>query len=408
MKIRSITYFMNPGWPLNLEALQGAGEFIQLARQMYSEAGFEVQTVRLACPPFVRMVPALHAHELIKLAQELEAVASELGFEYISMGPALPSQPSSYALVPQVLQATQKIFMAGMMTLPNGGVSLEAVRACARVIQQLTGLEANGFANLRFAALANVPGGTPFLPAAYHDGTRPSFAIATEAADLAVEAFSYASSLERARQTLISLVERHARSMQDVAAWLEQKGATFSGIDFTLAPFPEDPLSFGTTLELSGVRAVGLHGSLAAVALLADTLDQARFMRAGFNGLMLPVLEDAVLARRAAEGKLRVKDLLMYSAVCGTGLDTVPLPGDTSEGQLAAVLLDVAALAQRLDKPLTARLMPIPGKKAGELTSFDFAYFANSRILGVEAEALSGLLAGDENFSLRPRNERLG
>ena len=41
-------------------------------------------------------------------------------------------------------------------------------------------------------------------------------------------------------------------------------------------------------------------------------------------GLMLPVLEDPVLAKRAGEGRYGVQDLLLYSSVCGTGLDVVP------------------------------------------------------------------------------------
>ena len=74
-------------------------------------------------------------------------------------------------------------------------------------------------------------------------------------------------------------------------------------------------------------------GSLAAAAFVADTLDRGRWLRTGFNGLMLPVLEDSRLAKRAAEGTLTVKDLLIYSAMCGCGLDTVPLPGDATDEQ---------------------------------------------------------------------------
>jgi uncharacterized protein (UPF0210 family) len=122
---------------------------------------------------------------------------------------------------------------------------------------------------------------------------------------------------------------------------------------------------------------------------------------------MLPVLEDAVLAQRAAEGLLTVKDILLYSAVCGTGLDTLPVPGDITEEQLAAILLDVGALSQRLRKPLTARLMPVPGKRAGDQTSFDFTYFANSRVLAVDAAPLAGLFTGDETFDLQPRDRPL-
>jgi uncharacterized protein (UPF0210 family) len=106
---------------------------------------------------------------------------------------------------------------------------------------------------------------------------------------------------------------------------------------------------------------------------------------------MLPMLEDATLAARSREGQFTVDDLLLYSAVCGTGLDTVPVPGDVTEEELAGILLDVATLALRLDKPLTARLMPIPGAAAGDITQFDFAYFANGRVLGVKGHGSPGL-----------------
>jgi uncharacterized protein (UPF0210 family) len=84
-------------------------------------------------------------------------------------------------------------------------------------------------------------------------------------------------------------------------------------------------------------------------------------------------------------------------------LDTLPLPGDTGVEQLEAILLDVAALSLRLNKPLTARLMPIPGKKAGDPTGFDFEYFANSKVLEVPAQPLTGLLSGNETISIKPR-----
>jgi len=177
----------------------------------------------------------------------------------------------------------------------------------------------------------------------------------------------------------------------------------FGGIDYSLAPYPEESRSLGAAFERMGVPRVGLHGSLAAAALLAESIQRAHFPHAGFSGVMLPVLEDAVLARRAAEGILTVKDLLLYSAVCGAGLDTLPLPGDTTVEQISPLLLDLSALALRLDKPLTARLMPIPGKKAGDPTDFDFAYFANSRVMALEAEPLQSPLLGSESFELKSR-----
>jgi uncharacterized protein len=90
--------------------------------------------------------------------------------------------------------------------------------------------------------------------------------------------------------------------------------------------------------------------------------------------------------------------------VCGTGVDTIPLPGDTTLNQIAALLLDLSALALRLNKPLTARLMPIPGKKAGDPTNFNFDYFSNSRVMALEAAVLGSPMSETLEFTLAPRH----
>ena len=404
MKIRSITVFIPSSWSFEPGQLEKAGKFVAAAQGAFEHAGYAVQTTRLATVPFTELLGDRTADEGVHLFQEIEKATSAAGFEYVSFGPVLPDDLSRYALIPEALAATRSAFFSGLMTRLGGQVSLPAVRLCAQVMHRSAAISPDGFANLRFAALANVPPGAPFFPAAYHQGDSPAFALAMEAAALAVEAFSQAEDLQAASQGLIDRVESHARSLSQVGQALQnQYGFGYGGIDFSMAPFPEPAYSLGEALEQLGVPAVGLHGSMAGAALVASALDQAHFPRAGFNGLFLPVLEDAVLAARAAQGSLTVKDLLLYSAVCGTGLDTVPLPGDTSAEALEAVLLDLAVLAQRLDKPLTARLMPIPGKKAGDPTHFDFAYFANSRVMALDARPLSKKLAGDGAFIVRPR-----
>lgn len=413
MKIRSITYFLNPGWPLDTDALRGAGDFITAARPAFENAGYDVQTTRIATSPFVKIVGSSRLEDILQFVHDFEKVISSFEYDYISIGPALPDDLQSYAVIPEVIQAFENVFLSGMMTTARGEVSLSAVRACAQVIQGSSTLSSDGFANLRFAALANVPPGAPFFPAAYHtiqtgEGG-PRFALAMEAADVVVNAVQNASSMREVRKEIVAEIENHARVLSDVGMALQTKyGVHYSGIDFTPAPYPLSDLSFGSAIEGLGVPAVGLHGTLAAAAFLVEALDRARFPRAGFNGLFFPVLEDAVLAERAALGTLTVKDLLLYSAVCGTGLDTVPLPGDVSVDDLYAVLLDVAMLSQRLNKPLTARLMPIPGKVAGDSTEFNFDYFANSRVLGVQTAPIDGLLAGDESIQLKSRRPRKG
>jgi uncharacterized protein (UPF0210 family) len=350
--------------------------------------------------------------EAIELAQSLEAEAVRLGFEYVSIGPALPGVPDSFAIIPEVLAAAGSVFASGLLTMGKRSIDLAAVRACAAIISRAAQISEDGFGNLRFASLANVPPGSPFFPAAYHGAVQPTFALALEAADLAVGAFGQAASLAEAQDRLVQEIESQAEQLIAISGRLSpESGVDFSGLDFSLAPFPEEERSIGTAIERPGVPAVGLAGSLAVVALLTGALDRARFPHTGFNGVMLPVMEDAVLAQRAAEGSLSLTELMLYSAVCGTGLDTIPLPGDTSPGQLEAVLLDMAALALRLDKPLTARLMPIPGKAAGDMTGFDFAYFANSRVMPVPAKPLGGLLASADQmelFSVRDKWKELG
>jgi uncharacterized protein (UPF0210 family) len=404
MKIRSITYFLNPGWPADLRRLQDAADFLAAAQTAYEEAGYQVQTTRLATPPFAQLLGAGRIQDGPSLARQFSKAIADLGIGYASLGPALMDLPESYAVIPDAIAASENIFFSGEMASMEKGISLAAVQACAEVIVRTAPLEPNGFANLRFAALANVPPGVPFLPAAYWDADEPSFAIGTEAADLAVQAFGGGQTIVEGRRALVAEIEKHGRQLENISSTLKFRfGLGFGGIDFSLAPFPDDAHSLGAAVEHMGVPKVGLHGSLAASAIMTEAIERANFYRAGFSGFMQPVLEDSVLAKRAADGTLTIKDLLLFSAVCGTGLDTVPLPGDASAGQIAALLLDLCALALRLDKPLTARLMPVPGKKAGEPTGFDFAFFANSRVMALEAENLGGALAGGDVFELKHR-----
>ena len=405
MKIRSITYFCNPGWPIDDSIMEQAGKFLIEAKAAFESGGYKTQTVRVATVPFLQILGADRIGETPRLAEQLGAGIQAVGIDYAALGPAQPEVLESFPVIPEAIAAAQNIFFSGVMADARFGISLAAVHACAEVITRCGPITPDGFANLRFAALANVRPGSPFFPAAYTDNDEPSFSLAMEAADLAVKVFDNARTVTDAQWGLASEIEKHAKELAVIGDALSHRfSMPFGGIDFSLAPFPSQAESIGAAMERMGVPGVGLHGSLAAAAVLTEIIERSRFPRVGFSGLMLPVLEDSVLARRAAGGKLTVKDLLLYSAVCGTGLDTVPLPGDTSAGQIAALLLDLSALALRLNKQLTARLMPVPGKKAGDPTEFKFDYFANSRVMALEAEPLKAAFSETRRFTLSPRH----
>jgi uncharacterized protein (UPF0210 family) len=405
MRIRTITCFFEPSLNIYQTSLGELALFSQQAAEKLMAAGFEVQTRRVATTPFAAYTSTLSRGEALVWFKRFEADANREGFTYTAFGPALTEYPDSYELIPDCLAQSKNAFF-GAVIADRFQVYPAAIRAAAQVIARNANIEINGFANLQFTALANVPAGVPFFPAAYHQtGKGKSFALAIECADEVLQAFEGSTSLAAARSKLLARLEEAAVKIQACLVDLySEAGITFGGFDFSPAPFPFDGCSLGGALEAVGQNQVGRDGSLAAAAVIADTLDQGKWPRAGFNGLMLPVLEDSVLARRAAEGTFSVKDLLLYSAVCGTGLDTVPIPGDSSEDEIAAVLFDVAALSVRLGKPLTARLMPIPGKKAGDKTNFDFDFFAPSRVLPLAAGKVQLPLNGSESIPLAPRH----
>jgi uncharacterized protein (UPF0210 family) len=401
MKVRSITAFAPATSGIDEVATQ-AGAFLQRAREQITGTGVEVQTVRLALAPLGDMVRAeARPRELVDLSERLEAACIEAGIDYVSLGPWRPNDPEHFATtIPEILGRTSRLFSTLTFASRELGVHARAAHLAAEVIVAAAPLEESGFANLRFAALANVDAGVPFLPSAWSAGDRWSFAIAMECADLARGAFAEASDLESGADELVRRIEEVGSPLVEVAGDLASDGYGFGGIDFSLAPFPQDSDSIGSTLESMGVEACGLPGTPAAAAILTTALGRVDLPLTGFSGLFLPVLEDDRLAQRAAEGNLRLEDLLLSSAVCGTGLDTVPLPGDASAEDLLPWLLDLGALAVRLDKPLTARLMPMPGLQAGDPLEFDFPFFAAGAVMDLPRTRWTG---SREPLPIRPR-----
>lgn len=402
MKIRSITCFYNPSQGDSLHQLATLTELSRVGRQLFESSGYPVQTLRLATTPFPFF--KFNKKQFTSKIADLEKQANNAGFNYLSIGPALPEKKDSFDLVPEILAATKNVFCSGSMTTRKGEISIPAVFACAKIIESNSNVTPDGFKNLDFAAIADVKPYGPFFPSGFADKNKPAFALALESADLAVQAFSDANDLASAKNNLLKLLGEHSKRLTDLSNKLSRQfQAQFQGLDFSLAPFPQDEISTGHALELLGLPAVGNAGSLAMAAFLAGILDEGKWKKAGFNGLMLPVLEDSTLARRSMEGILTIKDLLMYSAVCGTGLDTIPLPGDINADQIAGILLDIAFLAVRLNKPLTARLMPVPGKKTGDLTDFQFEYFAGGKIMDPYAQPLNGAIRGSDKIRIKSR-----
>jgi uncharacterized protein (UPF0210 family) len=379
MKIRSITKFIPLSWPFDEGSIASAARFLTDARLRLAESGFEVQTVRLATPPFLDVIGDPDVKVLLDFAHTLERLANKYNIDYVSIGPVVATTPLSLLMsihnLPQVISETEKIFSGVLFADASSGLNLAAAQAFAETVSQVAHSTRNGFGNLRLAALANVPPGVPFFPAAYHDGSSSFFAIAVEAADLALNAVSNAPSLQLAHKRLVKAIESTATQILAVVDKLvDDHQIGFRGIDFSLAPYPAQARSIGAAIESLGVDNFGGSGTLFVAAFLTGCIRAANIPH----------------------------HLLLYSAVCGTGLDTIPIPGNTSPDEIGAIFLDLGALAIALNKPLTARLMPIPGKAVGQKISFDFEYFANSCVLPVKNLGARSLFERNSFFELTP------
>lgn len=379
-KIRSITYFDNLVSTTAQDTLQVAGTFLHAATVAFAD--YAVQTRRFASQPFPQWVSG--PDRLAIEGARLYEIAQAAGIDYLSLGPTGPDDDPAYvSAIADLFRAQAGIFATVNIADVTHGLSFKMIEATARLIDTVSRITPDGMTNLYLAALANCPAGSPFFPVAYHDGDEPMFALAIQAADLAVTAFQGSPSPIVARRRLTNSIQQVADALTPIAQQLaDEHGVRFGGFDFSLAPYPVEAESLGGALE-SLAGSFGGGGLIAAASLVMSAIDMAEFQRTGFCGLMLPVLEDSVLAARAAEGRLHVQDLLMLSAVCGTGLDCIPLAGAVGTDALQNLLLDVGALALRLNKPLTARLMPFPNKQVGDDLTFDFEFFANSKVMNV-------------------------
>lgn len=380
-RVRTITAGLQLRNPLDLDPVMEATAFLEIARAFFQKQGYEVQTTRIATQALQDYLPNWTRASSIQAIKELDQYAQEHEINF-SIGPVILDDYYNSDFAPwatELIQQTKRISFSCRVASAERGVHLQALRSAAEAIHAIAEGTPGGEGNFRFAATAFVPAGTPFFPAAYFDQGK-TFSIGLESPNLLTAAFAGASSLKQGRDRLKAKMEALLGPVAQLGNELAQNlGWRYLGID--ASPAPGLDASIGKAVETLIRAPFGSPSTLAGCAVITDVLKGLSVETCGYTGLMLPILEDPVLAQRAKEGRFGVSELLLFSSVCGTGLDVVPLPGDTSVEALAAVVLDVAALATKYQKPLSARLFPIPGKQAGDKVSFDNPHLTESIVL---------------------------
>src|SRR6266705_5732091 len=382
-KIRAITAFINLDRAQYQEQVADALKMLKRGQTILESRGYQVQTIRIATQPFPEYTKGLTAEQAVAFFKDYDALATREKFA-ASIGPAMLNagdSDSQAKLLAEILSDTKSL-NASLVVAGEDGVRWNAVGAAARIMKKLEESERSQ-GNFHFAAMAMVPPLTPFFPAAYHTGFGHQFAIALESANVVAAAFKDAPDLATAKQRLTDSlaasafdIERHAGRVDQDTGW------TYMGID--LSPAPSGNVSIGAAIENLTTQPVGMSGTLTAAATITAAVKDVKVKQTGYSGLMLPVLEDTRLAQRWSEGHITIDALLSYSAVCGTGLDTVPLPGDISAEKLSLIIGDMASLAFKWHKPLSARLLPALGKGWGEMTEFDDPFLVNAKLQSLD------------------------
>jgi len=377
-KVRAITAFIDVDPQGYTRQIEDAAKFLNSAREAYRTAGWEVETIRIATQPFPQYTKSLSHDAALAMLRGIDALGAKLSF-MPSIGPAMWNDSDSSAAVDLLIDflAEPGRTNASLITAAEDGIHWNAIHQAARLIDTVSQRSVHGQGNLNFAAIAMLKPYGPFYPGAYHPGGSRAFSVGVEGASVVAEVFAQEHEARAAEKKLAEALTAQLTAVEKIATQVASgSGWNYTGIDPTPAPLGE--VSIARAIESFTGAKFGSSGTMTAAAVITRAVQSVPVKRVGYSGLMVPVLEDAVLVKRWEEGTFTVDSLLAYSAVCAGGLDTIPLAGDTGEERLAHILSDVATLAYKWQKPLAARLLPAPGRKSGERTQFEDSRMANT------------------------------
>jgi uncharacterized protein (UPF0210 family) len=383
-RIRTITAGVNLKNTSDLATVESAIGFLQRAKKKFEDEGYEIQTLRIATQPLPEYLNGKSRAAALADLKAIDGVVSAKNVLF-SIGPVITDDrydPEFASWATQLVKETKNINFSVTVASPERGIHRQTALTAAEAIVAISRSSPGGEGNFRFTAAANCLADTPFFPVAFHQGA-VAFSIGLESPGLLQEAFRDSKDIDDAKAKLKTLLETEFRPVEKLALEIAHDDhREYRGID--VSPAPAKDRSIGAAIETLTRLPFGSASTLAACAAITDVLKSLSIKICGYSGLMLPVLEDPVLAQRAAEGRYSVRELLLYSSVCGTGLDVVPLAGDTPAKELASLIRDVAALSTKLHKPLSARLFLIPGKKAGDHAEFDNPFLTSSVVMKLD------------------------
>jgi uncharacterized protein (UPF0210 family) len=380
-KVRAITAFVRLDRGTYQQQIADALVVLRKAKAGFESAGYEVETIRVTTQPLAELVADIPEDRALAFLTQFDQLSAKEKF-IPNVGPGMMHEiddPATMHLLEKALSTLANIEGSAIIA-DDAGIHWKTIRRTAELVKYVSEHSSRSQGTFNFTATAMLKPLSPFFPGSYHTGSGKQFAIGFEGANVVRDVFVRdKGNAEAAVADLTAALTKHVSVADAVGNKVAaETGWNYVGVDPTPAPLGD--VSIGAAIEAFTGAKFGSSGTLTAARIITTAVKAVPLKQVGYSGLMVPVMEDKRLAQRWAESTYNIDSLLAYSAVCGTGLDTIPLPGEISLDQMERIFADVASLATKWNKPLSARLQPIPNKKPGDQTDFQDPYLFNTTV----------------------------
>jgi uncharacterized protein (UPF0210 family) len=399
-KIRTITTFLTLSKDKNTweEELLAACTFCEDLSKRFNKENYLVQSIRIVTNAFGEY---LDTSSIQTAKEDLSFISTILDKSTTSLRIRFAiGEAKTYAeisLLPELILAFGDLANACVNVSIDEHEILdnELIQESVKVVKKISQITPRGEGNFNFTVNFNCKPFIPYFPASYHDKNLDNaFVLGLETPDLLVEVLkdfnlknpnlSHNIALGSYSRILKKALAYHCNNIKVILDKFDNKSSfDFKGIDSSAAP-SKSCSSMVDVYKQMGLENFGRSGTVEISSLLTKVFKSVKELPlVGFSGLMLAVVEDEGLAQGTIDKDFDVRTLLTNSAICGIGLDTVPIEGDTPSLKIEQIMRDTGTMAYRLNKPLTVRLFPVPSLKEGDITKFESADLCNSAVLAL-------------------------
>ena len=384
-----------------------ANQLVDVCDEVGDKYGIPITNKRIAISPAAALLSGHGQAAALELAKALDDAGERCRVDFVGGFSALVQKgvadgaKTVIESLPEVLNSTKRVCASINAASRKAGVNMDALKRLGQIILDIANAdkENNGFAAAKLVVFSNIPEDNPFMAGAYMGAGEPEAAInigvsGPGVVDSALKRRIAAAKESKKGLTLSELSEeiktasfRVTRIGELIGREVAERLQTqFGVVDLSLAPTPTIGDSIGEILKTLGIAHVGAPGSTAAIAMLNDAVKKGGLFASssvgGLSGAFIPVSEDSTLADAAAQGHLSIEKLEAMTAVCSVGLDMILIPGDTPAESISGIMADELAIGVINNKTTATRLVPCPGKKAGDFVSFG-GLFGSSPVMEV-------------------------